>query len=164
MTEKFHRNVNLPYHEDFAKTTFFPTKDKITIIFHVGTGNLINPKREFRKSQLKSQTLDMPINFVVDPLIPKKPLKDIYSQFLHLVESEKLFYQDLKRYDQEFQDVNCLRGVEESEGTLLISIHDTVRNVAQDGYGLDVEGRSKSKQQEISLDYLAPYLFDHVPL
>ncbi|KAI8894392.1 hypothetical protein BC833DRAFT_568385 [Globomyces pollinis-pini] len=169
MTEKFLPSP-IPSDQDIYKKTYFIKDDKIRVVFHLGPGRIVASYREFRKpaADQKGQVLDITQEFQVDPY--QKPMKKqhLFSQLTDLFRTEQLFLQAIKIYERELSDILSLRGSEEKDVDLAISIYDTIRNdtvmmsVPVDDQGPENHTNGvEESQKTVEIDYLSPFLINY---
>lgn len=170
MAEKFERTPEKSPFDDPAKKTFFLREEKIRVMNHVDNGSIIPTWREFRKPPADNKGtgfLDFTTSFEVNPCARQAKKQEIFGQILSHLKAEQNCISAIKASEREMKEILNLRGVEEKEIGLQVSIYDTVHNQEESTSEEEKDNKAKGDSEEsksTELDYLSPFLVNYVSL
>ncbi|CAK8692243.1 unnamed protein product [Clavelina lepadiformis] len=168
ITEKFHRNKELPANDDIAEQMFILSEDKVQITYHREDANISASTRDFFKppnAEEKGGNLqwapDMTSTFQVNQhKLPTKNLT-VYEDLIRLIQVEQSSIQAVRNSEEEVREILADRQKEEIASELAISVYDTERNEKAKKHRKELERlamEEKLRRQEMEMDYLAPFL------
>lgn len=137
LTEKFVWNEGIsnmtqevPPQQDVYKKTYFLKEEKIRVVYHLAPGRIIAAMRDFRKpvGDQKGSSGEIAQIFQVDPFAKMPKKQHLYAQLGDLLRTESQCLQTTRNSDREMNEILQLRGVEEHDVGLAISVYDTIRN------------------------------------
>ncbi|XP_074648712.1 dynein regulatory complex subunit 7-like [Tubulanus polymorphus] len=168
MTEKYHRNRDIPANEDVAEIVYVIAEEKIQLTYHTEDARIASSTREFIKpanADEKGATLimssDMHQTFQVDQTCPSKKQVKIYQMMVDLIQSEDEKRMKVRESEEEVQEILNDRTKEELASDLNISVYDTERNEKAKKHRRELEriqAEEKKRKHEMEIDYLAPFL------
>ncbi|XP_063052999.1 dynein regulatory complex subunit 7 [Engraulis encrasicolus] len=168
VVERFHRDSSKAASEDIAERIFLVSEHRIQVTYHRDADRIIPAWRNFTKPNDSGDTQqkqvfkpEMASTFQVDPF--QKPSKNLflYKTLVDQMKAEEKVAQRIKDSEKEVRAILDIRGHEEKNVELHISIYNTARNDKARKHREALERLAEEArllQEEKELDYLAPFL------
>ncbi|XP_030326679.1 dynein regulatory complex subunit 7 isoform X4 [Strigops habroptila] len=166
--ECFHRNPEKPADEDVAECIFLITEEDIHLRYHLKDKYLTASKKLFHKLPERNSkghkvfmTPETCITYQAGSFEKGKSLFHLYDLLKELTEKEKRLKEQVRQSEAEVLTILKIRGTEEADIKLSVSIYNRERNEERRQQREAMESTMKDEllgQKEQDLVYLAPFL------